>query len=94
MFGPSPAVRSFYLKIFHLHGQGGSGRLWIRNGYNVVVYDRSMEMDGPCAVNRCMTDGKLENVDFFLIFLAPVGLLPAGDMYNFLIHVVSIIICQ
>ena len=39
---------------------------------DVVVYDQSMEMDGPCAVNRCRTDGnwKLENV----------GLLPAGDM--------------
>ena len=36
---------------------------------DVVVYDQSMEMDGPCAVNRCMTDGKLENVEvFFLIF--------------------------
>ena len=61
---------------------------------DVVVYDQSMEMDGPCAVNRCMTDGKLENVEFFFIFLAPVGLLPAGDMYNFFIPVVSIIICQ
>ena len=50
---------------------------------DVVVYDQSMEMDGPCAVNRCMTDGKLENVEFFLDFLALVGLLPAGDMYNF-----------
>ena len=49
---------------FHHHGQRGSGRLWIRNGYHVVVYDRSMEMDGPCAVYRCMTDGKLENVEF------------------------------
>ena len=59
-----------------------------------MVYDRSMKIDGPCAVNRCMTDGKLENVEFFsLDFLAPVGLLPAGDMYNFLIPVVFIIIC-
>ena len=48
---------------------------------DVVVYDQSMEMDGPCAVNRCMTDGKLENVEFFLDFLALVGLLPAGDMH-------------
>ena len=49
-----------------------------------MVYDRSMKMDGPCAVNRCMTDGKLENVEgFFLDFLTPVGLLPAGDMYIF-----------
>ena len=51
---------------------------------SVVVYDRSMKMDGPCAVNRCMTDGKLENVEFFFLdFLALVGLLPAGDMYLF-----------
>ena len=35
---------------------------------SVVVYNRSMKMDGPCAVNRCMTDGKLENVEFFLFF--------------------------
>ena len=48
-----------------------------------MVYDRSMKMDGPCAVNRCMTDGKLENVEFFLDFLTLVGLLPAGDMYLF-----------
>ena len=49
-----------------------------------MVYDRSMEMDGPCAVNRCMTDGKLENVEFFFLdFFASVGLLPAVDMYNF-----------
>ena len=66
VFGPSPAVRSFYLNIFHLHGQGGSGRLWIRNGYNVVVYDRSMKMDGPCALDRCKTDGT-ENVEFFFL---------------------------
>ena len=71
VFGPSPAVRSFYLNIFHLHGQGGSGRLWIRNGYNVVVYDRSMKMDGPCALDRCMTDGT-ENVEFFLDFFLDV----------------------
>ena len=58
-----------------------------------MVYDRSMKMDGPCAVNRCMTDGKLENVEFFLDFLTLVGLLPAGDMYIFLIFVTSIIIC-
>ena len=57
VFGPSPAVRSFYLNIFHLHGQGGSGRLWNRNGYHVVVYDRSMKMDGTCAIMRCGTDG-------------------------------------
>ena len=75
VFGPSPAVRSFYLNIFHLHGQGGSGRLWNRNGYHVVVYDRSMKMDGPCAMYRCMTDGKLENVSFFLDFL------PQQDFY-------------
>ena len=73
---------------------GGSGRLWIRNGYNVVVYDRSMKMDGPCAMYRCMTDGKLENVSFFFGFFALVGLLPAGVMYNFLISVVSIFIRQ
>ena len=48
-----------------------------------MVYDRSMKMDGPCALYRCVTDGKLENVEFFLDFLALVGLLPAGDMYNF-----------
>ena len=48
-----------------------------------MVYDRSMKMDGPCALDRCMTDGT-ENVEFFFwIFFASVGLLPAGDMYNF-----------
>ena len=57
VFGPSPAVRSFYLNIFHLHGQGGSGRLWNRNGYHVVVYNRSMKMDGTFAIMRCGTDG-------------------------------------
>ena len=36
--------------------------------------------------------GQMENVEFFLDFLAPVGLLPAEDM-NFLILVTSIIIC-
>ena len=36
-----------------------------------MVYDRSMEMDGPCAVNRCMTDGKLENLEFFFDFFGP-----------------------
>ena len=56
---------------FHHHGQGGSGRLWIRNGYHVVVYDRSMKMDGPCALYRCMTDGKLENVSFFFWIFCP-----------------------
>ena len=41
-----------------------------------MVYDRSMKMDGPCALDRCMTDGT-ENVEFFfLIFFL--------DMYNFL----------
>ena len=50
---------------------------------SVMVYDRSMKIDGPCAVNRCMTDGKLENVEFFFEFLTLVGLLPAGDMYLF-----------
>ena len=79
---------------FHHHGQGGSGRLWIRDGYHVVVYDRSMKMDGPCALYRCVTDGKLENVIFFFGFFALVGLLPAGVMYNFLISVVSIYIRQ
>ena len=48
-----------------------------------MVYDRSMKMDGPCALYRCMTDGNLENVEVFLDFLTPVGLLPAGDMYLF-----------
>ena len=32
-----------------------------------MVYDRSMKMDGPCALDRCMTDGT-ENVEFFLDF--------------------------
>ena len=60
-----------------------------------MVYDRSMKMDGPCAMYRCMTDGKLENVSFFFLdFFALVGLLPAGVMYNFLISVVSIYIRQ
>ena len=59
-----------------------------------MVYDRSMKMDGPCAMYRCMTDGKLENVSFFLDFFALVGLLPAGVMDNFLISVVSIHIRQ
>ena len=49
-----------------------------------MVYDRSMKMDGSCAVNRCMTDGKLENLEVFLDFLTLVGLSPAGDMYLFL----------
>ena len=48
-----------------------------------MVYDRSMKMDGPCAMYRCMTDGKLENVSFFFGFFALVGLLPAGVMYKF-----------
>ena len=68
VFGPSPAVRSFYLNIFHLHGQGGSGRLWIRNGYNVVVYDRSMKMDGPCALDRCNDGWNWKCRVFFLDF--------------------------
>ena len=48
-----------------------------------MVYDRSMKMDGPCAMYRCMTDGILENVSFFLDFFALVGPLPAGDVYIF-----------
>ena len=72
-------------------GQAGYGQ---RNGYHVVVYDRSMKMDGPCALYRCMTDGKLENVSFFFGFFALVGLLPARVMYNFLISVMSIYIRQ
>ena len=32
-----------------------------------MVYDRSMKMDGPCALDRCKTDGT-ENVEFFLTF--------------------------
>ena len=60
-----------------------------------MVYDRSMKMDGPCDLYRCVTDGKLENVRFFFFgFFALVGLLPAGVMYNFLISVVSIYIRQ
>ena len=38
---------------------------------SVVVYDRSMKMDGPCALYRCMTDGKLENVEVFFGFFLP-----------------------
>ena len=52
-----------------------------------------MEMDGPCAVNRCMTDGKLENVEFFFYFWALVGLLPAGDVYIFDTRSVYLLIC-
>ena len=46
---------------------------------DVVVYDQSMEMDGPCAVNRCRTDGNWK-MKIFLDFFALMGLLPAGDM--------------
>ena len=73
----------------------GSGRLVRERLLTSCAYNQSMEMDGTCAVNRCMIDGKLENVAVFLKFLlASVGPLPAGDMYNFLKPVVSIIICQ
>ena len=48
-----------------------------------MVYNQSMKMDGPCAVNRCMKDGKLENAEFFFGFLVLVGLLPARDVYIF-----------
>ena len=48
--------------------EGGQADYGKGTAINVVVYDRSMKMDGPCAVNRCMTDGKLENVEFFWIF--------------------------
>ena len=86
MFGPSPAVRSFYLNIFHLHGQGGSGRLWNRNGYHVVVYDRSMKWMGRvllCDVRRMET----ENVEFFFLFygnffgICSVYLYPSNKHY-------------
>ena len=59
-----------------------------------MVYDRSMKMDGPCALYRCMTDGNWKMLVFFFGFFALVGLLPAGVMYNFLISVVSIYIRQ
>ena len=59
----------FYLIIFITIARGGSGRLGEGTAISVVVYDRSMKMDGPFAVNRCRTDGKLENEEvFFLIF--------------------------
>ena len=86
MLGPSPAVRSFYLNNFHLHGQGGSGRLWNRNGYHVVVYDRSMKWMGRallCDVRRMET----ENVEFFFLFygsffgICSVYLYPSNKHY-------------
>ena len=48
--------------------EGGQADYGKGTAINIVVYDQSMKMDGPCAVNRCMTDGKLENVEFFWIF--------------------------
>ena len=63
--------------------RGGLGRLEKGTAIGVVVYDQSMKMDGPCAVNRCRTDGNWKMKSFFWIFWALVGLLPAGDMCNF-----------
>ena len=60
---------------------------------SVVVYDRSMKMDGPCAVNRCMTDGKLENVEVFFGFFDPSRTFTCWGYVPFLIFVTSIIIC-
>ena len=89
MFGPSPAVRSFYLNIFHLHGQGGSGRLWNRNGYHVVVYDRSMKWMGRallCDVRRMET----ENVEFFFFFFMEVFLVSVVSIYIRQINIIRI----
>ena len=81
MFRPSSELCEVLSQHFHHHGRGGSGRLEKGTAIDIGAYDQSMLMDGPCAVNRCMTNGKLENVDFFFLdFLALVGLLPAGDM--------------
>ena len=58
-----------------------------------MVYDRSMKMDGPCAVNRCMTDGKLENVEGFFLFFDPSRTFTCWGYVYFLIFVESITIC-
>ena len=55
-----------------------------------MVYDRSMEMDGPCAVYRCMRDGKLENVEFFFYFFGRSRTFTCWGYVQFFISVVSI----
>ena len=95
MFRPSLVLWCTVLSHhFPTHGQRRVRQTRKGTAIDVMVCDQSMEMDGPCAMYRCMTDGKLENVSFFLDFFALAGLLPAGVMYKFLISVVSIFIRQ
>ena len=61
---------------------------------DVVVYNQSMEMDGPCAVNRCMTDGKLENVEVFFLFFGPSRTFTCWGYVQFFDTCSVYIICQ